>query len=215
MNITILCSSENHPINPWLDKWMARHSNKHSVNLSRSKKELIGGDILFLISCSEIVTSDERQGYNNTLVIHASDLPKGRGWSPHVWEIINDKSEITLSLLEAADKVDSGDIWKKTKIFIPKTDLFDQINERIFGAELELMDFAIMNYGSIKIVKQDTQVKPTYYKKRSQQDSEIDINESIGSQFNLIRICDPERYPAFFYYNGQRYNFYIETSDDD
>ena len=40
------------------------------------------GDILFLISCSERIGDAYRQKYRHVLVLHASDLPKGRGWSP-------------------------------------------------------------------------------------------------------------------------------------
>ena len=48
-----------------------------------------------------------------TLVLHASDLPDGRGWSPHVWDVISGKSSLTLSLINAEDSVDTGHIWKK------------------------------------------------------------------------------------------------------
>ena len=74
---------------------------------------LAGGEILFLVSCNEIIGKDVRDRYMATLVIHASDLPKGRGWSPHIWQIIEGKKEIMVSLLEAEDAVDSGAIWAK------------------------------------------------------------------------------------------------------
>ena len=67
------------------------------------------GDILFLVSCSEIVKKDIRMKFRHTLVLHASSLPKGRGWSPHIWEILNGADQIVISLLEAEDKIDSGD----------------------------------------------------------------------------------------------------------
>ena len=35
--------------------------------------------------------------------------------------------------------------------------------------------------------------------KRTPADSEIDPGKSILEQFNLLRIVDSERYPAFFY----------------
>ena len=148
-----------------------------------------------------------------TLVIHASDLPHGRGWSPHVWEIINGATDITLSLLEAEDKVDTGDIWKKTIVSIPKTALFDEINELIFNAELELMDFAIANYNTIKPKKQSN-IDSTYWPKRSPKDSEIDVNKAISEQFDLIRICDPDRFPVFFYKNGERFNITIKKDNE-
>ena len=212
MDISILTSSIEHPVNAYLDKWAEKNKN-HQISIVHSKKELISGDILFLISCSDIISKLERGRFKKTLVVHASDLPHGRGWSPHVWEIINGASDITLSLLEAEDKIDTGDIWKKISVPIPKTTLFNEINELIFDSELRLMDFAIENYNTIESKKQ-TNIDSTYWPKRSPKDSEIDINQTISEQFDLIRVCDPQRFPAYFYKDGVRFNVKIEKNNE-
>ena len=33
----------------------------------------------------------------------------------------------------------------------------------------------------------------------------IDLNKNLKSQFNLLRICDNEKYPAFFNYKNKKY----------
>jgi methionyl-tRNA formyltransferase len=212
MNISILTTSIEHPVNAYLDKWAEKNKN-HQISIVRSKKELISGDILFLISCSEIISKSEREEFKKTLVVHASDLPYGRGWSPHVWEIINGATDITLSLLEAEDGVDTGDIWKKISVPIPKKILLDEINELIFDAEFALMDFAIENYNTI-VPKKQTDTDSTYYPKRSPKDSEIDIYKTISEQFDLIRVCDSKRFPAYFYKDGTRFNITIEKNNE-
>ena len=211
MKITILNSSETHPINTWLSKWLGNNSSEHDINLVREKSELKGGDLLFLISCTEIISQEQRNKYTKTLVIHASDLPKGRGWSPHVWEIINGAEYLTLSLLEATDKVDAGDIWHKFKVQIPSTALYDEINQMIFQTELSLMDFAVAEFGEIEPLAQDLEIQSTYWPKRSPEDSELDISKSIEDQFNLLRVCDPVRFPSYFYKDGQKYIIKIEA----
>ena len=213
MKIAILNSSENHPVNAWLVKWMEKHKSSHEIGLYRAKEELVSGDILFLISCSEIISKYERDKFNKTLVIHASDLPKGRGWSPHIWELINGAEVVTLSLLEANDKVDSGDIWKKIKINIPKIALYQEINELIFDAELELMDYVVEKFSEIVPYKQSSD-EVSYWPRRTPEDSKIDIQKSISDQFDLIRICDAERFPAFFYKGGKKFTLKIEMVDE-
>ena len=47
--------------------------------------------------------------------------------------------------------------------------------------------------------------RSTFYPKRSSKHSIININKSIKSQFNLLRICDPENYPAYFKYKNRTY----------
>lgn len=210
MKITILCSDTTHPVNGWLVPWAASNGDHHAVDIVRSKHELPGGDLLFLISCSEIVNAHDRQNYRKTLVIHASDLPRGRGWSPHIWQILEGAREITLTLLEAEDKVDSGAIWKKMTVPIPATWLYDEINQAVFDAELKLMDHAIAEFNFIVPVEQDTGIEPTYYPKRTPKDSGIDPNRSITEQFDQIRVCDPTRFPAFFELRGRKYKLIVE-----
>ncbi len=213
MKITILNTSADHPVNTWLDKWMKIYQVNHEINLVRSTNDLVGGDILFLISCFDLVLKQDRDKYKKTLVIHASDLPNGRGWSPHIWAVINGAEEITLTLLEAEDEVDSGDVWKKINVNVPKTALYDQINELIFDAELKLMDFAVEKFNSVvpfNQISEDT----TYWPKRTPEDSEINIQKSISEQFDLIRVCDPNRFPAFFYKDGKKFILKVEVVDE-
>lgn len=216
MKITLLCSSQTHPITPFLERWAEEQSSSHDVDIVRTASELKEKkDILFLISCNEVINEDIRQLYKATLVIHASDLPMGRGWSPHIWQIIEGASEIVVSLLEAEDKVDAGGIWKKVKVVIPKTGLYDEINRKIFEAEISLMNFAISNLGNINATQQNSAVSPTYFKKRTPKDSELDIKKSIEGNFNLMRVCDPIRFPAFFYIDGIKYNLHIQKDEPD
>lgn len=213
MKVTLLCSDAKHPVNSYLEKWVAEKRSSLTVELVRWKSEATGGDLLFLISCSEIVTAEDRARYAATLVLHASDLPQGRGWSPHIWELSQGAAGITLSLLEAEDKVDSGRIWKKKYIPIPKHALWDEINHLLFQAEIELIDFAIDNFGAITPQPQPLDVAATYYPRRTPADSEIDPCKSIAEQFDLIRVCDPNRFPAYFVHRGQRYLLKVEKSD--
>jgi methionyl-tRNA formyltransferase len=143
------------------------------------------------------------------LVLHASDLPKDRGWSPHVWAVVNGKNKLTLSLLEAEDKVDTGAIWKKVNITLDGSELYDEINKKLFDAELQLITWACENVDSVVPVLQDESAT-NYLRKRTPEDSEIDISQCLESQFNLLRVCDPERFPAYFYKNGCKYKIKIE-----
>lgn len=215
MKISLLCSDAAHPVNAYLESWIAANAAYHDITLARRKADLSGGDILFLISCAEIVREKDRSAYSATLVLHASDLPLGRGWSPHIWEIVGGAEAITLSLLEAEDKVDSGRICKKQAIPIPKHALFDEINALLFAAEIDLIDFAVAHLEDIAPVAQATDVEPTYFRRRTPEDSRLDPDASLAAQFDQIRVCDPHRFPAFFDLHGQRYKLTLERIHDE
>ncbi|MBU1656485.1 MAG: UDP-glucuronic acid dehydrogenase [Gammaproteobacteria bacterium] len=215
MKISILCTDPNHPIIISLQAWMDDMSSKgHSSILVFDKAELQGGDILFLVSCGQIIRDPERQKYKATLILHASDLPKGRGWSPHIWSILGGANQISVSLLEASEPVDSGAIWLKTKFTLDGFELLPEINAKLFAAELLLMTQAVEQFETIKPIQQAGDPGP-YMSKRSPADSQLDPYKTIAEQFDLLRVVDSQRYPAFFYYRGKRYLIKIEKVENE
>lgn len=208
MNISILCSDSRHPIYPLLLQWVEKNNRLHDIRLAAKKSELSGGDILFLISCHEIIDIEVRKKFKATLVLHASDLPEGRGWSPHVWQILEGRNLITVTLLEAEDIVDSGAIWHQVRIQFEGHEIHEEINKRLFMAELELMDFAVNYFGKVTPRQQD-QREPSHYRRRNPEDSRIDPARPIAEQFDLLRVADPLRFPAFFDFRGHRYTITI------
>jgi len=196
LKVTLLCSDTKHPVFKALKLWEEVNQQDYDIEILTSVNEIKrNGTLLFLISCSEIVKKQHRDFFEHTLVLHASDLPKDRGWSPHIWAILNGANELTLSLLEAEDKVDTGAIWKKLRIPLDGNELYDEINEKLFAAELQLITWACENVDSVAPVLQDESAT-NYLRKRTPEDSEVDISQSLESQFNLLRVCDPERFPA-------------------
>ncbi|WP_380873293.1 hypothetical protein ACFB49_40650 [Sphingomonas sp. DBB INV C78] len=213
MKVTILCSDAAHPVNAYISRWMATVKDGVAVELVRRKQEALGGDLLFLISCSELVSAADRARYRASLVLHASALPEGRGWSPHIWQLIGGAEGITLSLIEAADPVDSGPIWKHHYIPVPRHALWHEINDLLFEAEINLMAFAIENFDQIVPAPQSSSGS-SYYRRRERRDSELDPHKTIAEQFDLIRVCDPQRFPAYFHHRGRRYVLTLEGQDD-
>lgn len=215
MNISILCTDQSHPVIGSLIAWTEDITKRgHKAELFFDKTELKGGDILFLVSCSQIIRNTERQRYTTTFVLHASDLPRGRGWSPHIWRILSGENEITVTLLEASEPVDTGAIWLKTRFKLEGHELLPEINKKLFTAELFLMTKVVEEFSNITPKEQDD-IPCTYFPKRTPTDSRLDPNKTIAEQFDLLRVVDSQRYPAFFDYRGKRYLLKIEKIDDE
>ena len=210
MKIDILCSDSAHPINLWLVDWASKASKKHTVRIIKDKQYLRRGDILFLVSCTQLIRAEERENYRETMVLHASDLPIGRGWSPHIWAILGGATEITVSLLSAEDKVDSGAIWGKRTFSVDLSALYDEINEALFRAETELMSEGVAMVEANKMPFPQSGKAPTYLPRRQPQDSELDPKKTLVELFDQIRIADPKRYPAFFNLRGATYTLELK-----
>ncbi|MNN55926.1 bifunctional UDP-glucuronic acid decarboxylase/UDP-4-amino-4-deoxy-L-arabinose formyltransferase [compost metagenome] len=141
-------------------------------------------------------------------------MTEGRGWSPHIWAILSGADEITVCLLEASEPVDSGAIWLKTKFFLEGHELLPEINAKLFAAELFLMTQAVEQFDMIKPCEQESG-RSSYLMRRSPKDSQLDPNKTIAEQFDILRIVDPQRYPAFFEYRGKRYVVKIEKIENE
>jgi methionyl-tRNA formyltransferase len=50
---------------------------------------------------------------------------------------------------------------------------------------------------------------------RTSKDSKLNMNKTIKNQFNLLRIVDNERYPAYFIYNNKKYILKIYEDKND
>lgn len=210
MKITILCSDASHPVSPFLHAWALRWRDLHEVVIVRRVEDLRGGEILFLVSCAQLIDATSRLRYQACLVLHASALPFGRGWSPHVWAILAGQTSLTVTLLEAEEKVDQGRIWSQLEVHVPLDALWQEINEIIFSAEIKLMDFAVEHFSTVSPRLQADGSPASYYRRRTPDDSRIDPMSSIASQFDLLRVCDPNRFPAFFDLHGHRYILKLE-----
>lgn len=213
MKIDIICSSESHPINGVLEAWRFKKSAEHSINVLRRKKDASGGDILFLVSCHEIVEAEVRSLYSATIVLHASDLPNGRGWSPYVWQVADGAEKVVVCALEAVDEVDTGPIWAKTTIEIKGDEDVNVLHRLLFAAEIELIDKIVDQFADLEPVPQSSEAG-SWYRRRTPQDSRLDPEKSIASQFDLLRVCDPDRYPAFVEYRGRKFKITLEQMDE-
>ena len=208
LRVTVLCSDPHHPVNAILRQWSSVVKDRAEVIIVRTVAETAGGDLLFLVSCHEIVEADVRRRYRHALVLHASALPECRGMSPHVWQILQGRTELTMSLLTAEDKVDSGAIWRQVRFEVPRTAVFEEINSSLFSAEMDLMTWAIDHCDEVQPRPQSG--NPTYCRRRTPADSEIDPSKSLADSFDAIRVADPHRYPAYFTLQGRKFRISIE-----
>ena len=179
------------------------------MHLIHDRSELANGDILYLVSCSQLIGREDRARYAHVLVLHASDLPEGRGWSPHVWDILAGKEDLTLSLLTAEEGVDTGAIWAKRSLSsCPKHALYDEINDLLFQSELDLMDRGIEMVAAGEAPVPQPAEDGSYYPRRTPEDSRLDPTRSLADLFDQIRVADPDRFPAFFEMHGNTYEYH-------
>lgn len=166
-------------------------------------KEVRGFDVVFLLGYTKILPNDFLKRNKLTLVVHESDLPKGKGFAPIQWQILEGISHIKISLIEAAQDVDSGDIYLQSQINFDGTELYQEIREKQAKATIDIISEFLKLYPNINPRKQLG--NESFYPKRLKKDSELKISRSIEENFNLLRISNNDDWPAFFYFKGIKY----------
>jgi methionyl-tRNA formyltransferase len=180
-----------------------------TCSLIHYHSEVIKGEVLLLLSCEKKFTQLELNEYN--LVVHESALPKGKGWSPMTWQILESKTIIPITLFEAGEEIDAGPIYESINVQLDGTELIEDWRKLQGEATIQLILNFIKRYPK---VKSDIQIgNSSFYSRRKAEDSELDCSKSIAEQFNILRVSDNERYPAFFYHKGQKYKLKIEKYD--
>lgn len=206
------------PKNSWMFKYSTilyneLSNNNYQVNIN-NKLSNENGDIAFYLSYPYILKKEELTQHSHNIVVHASKLPHGKGWSPASWQILEGKNTIPITLFEADEKVDSGIVYIQDEFCLNGTELIDQWQNLFATKIVTLCKTFIENYPNIlQKGKKPTGIE-TFYSKRTPKDSELNIYKNIAEQFNLLRIVDNENYPAFFYFNNKKYIIKIYTEDD-
>ena len=192
---------------------LKRYSN-NIILLNSHKKLKKNYDINIIFSYFKKIPNTYLKKSKVNLIPHESNLPKGKGMSPLTWQILEGKKKVFFCLIEANSKIDNGVIYyKKTKI-IQKNLLFDEIKKIQLNENLKLLIKFVKFYKlKNKAPKSKVQIgKGTFYKKRDPSNSELKIQKSILSQFNLLRVVDNKNYPAFFKIYGKKYILKISKS---
>ena len=169
-------------------------------------------EVVFILSYFKIIPPKFLLMHRHNIVVHESDLPKGKGWAPLFWQILEGKNKIPIVLFEASENVDDGDIYLKDFLIFEGHELYDEIREKQAKKTIELCLRFIDDYEKLKPKKQ--RGKSTFYRRRTPADSELDINKTIKEQFNLLRIVNNENFPAFFYHKGHKYIIKIYKADE-
>ena len=207
MLIQILCDNPNSWIIPYAVqlKTLLEQLN-HDVKFTHKHEDIVSGEILMLLSCEKLFKDLNLNKHN--LVVHESALPQGKGWSPLTWQILEGKNEIPVTLIEATEQLDAGDIYNQEIIHLEGHELVDELRKKQGKATIQLLLNFVNNYPNNKRVPQTGE--ETYYPRRKPEHSKLDTNKSIAEQFNLLRVSDNERYPAWFEINGKKYTIKTE-----
>lgn len=182
------------------------------ASLVRAFDDLRESDITFFLGCVRIAPKSVLEKSKKNLVVHESNLPSGKGFSPMTWQILEGASDIVFCLLEASDKVDSGPVIMRKVVSLRGDELSPEWRH-IQGETTVEICLSYLEESEIPLAQEQVG-KESFYRRRNSADSEIDPFKTIAEQFDLLRVVNNDDYPAFFDIRGERYILRIDKLKD-
>lgn len=214
MQIDLLSDNPDAWLDPYIEVIQDRlEQQAHDVEQIDDYRDLRNGELAFFLSCTTVVPPEHLQKHEHNLVVHESDVPAGRGWSPVHWQVLNGNNEIPIVLMEAAEQVDTGAVYIHDQIQLEGNELLPGIRKKVGNKTVELVLQFVEDYPDVEGKPQ--QGEASTYPRRTPEDSELDPDQTIREHFNKLRIVDNENYPAFFYKNGEKYILKIYREEQD
>jgi len=178
-----------------------------------SHEQISVGAVAFYLGCMHVTPPDVLARSRRNLVVHESDLPKGRGFSPMTWQILEGAKRIPVCLLEAVESVDAGPVIYRDAIVFEGHELVDELRSKLGDKTQSLCRRFLAE--QMPPVGEPQVGAGTFYARRRPADSQLDPARTIVDQFDLLRVVDNERYPAWFQHRGNKYKLAIEKMPED
>ena len=135
---------------------------------------------------------------------HETPLPEGRGNAPIQWTIENKRPNLTITAIKFVKEMDAGDYVYQYNISINDSDTLVELEkirqegiQKCFSAIIDEMEKGYL------VVREQTG-GPSISPKRTPHDSELDVNKTLIDLWDKIRICDNDKFPAFFWVNKKK-----------
>ncbi len=144
---------------------------------------------------------------------HETPLPEGKGNAPIQWTVKNGRPNLTVTAFLATAAKDAGDIVYQLNVPLAESDGYDVLeSKRQMGVQQCLRCILDEMEQGCLVARPQTgadSVNP----RRSPEDSILDPSRSLADLWPDIRVCDNERFPAFFHADGRKIILRYEVAD--
>ncbi|MDZ4715808.1 MAG: formyltransferase family protein [Cytophagales bacterium] len=137
--------------------------------------------------------------------VHPTLLPRYRGPNIEWYIIANGEEQTGVTIHYLNDKADIGDIIEQKAVNLTKFDTVYSLLRKTSNIEPKLLVSAISKLrNGHSGTPQNEKLATTYPKLRTPEDSLLNPSKSLLKLYDFIRACDAEKFPAFFFVDGQK-----------
>jgi methionyl-tRNA formyltransferase len=137
---------------------------------------------------------------------HPTLLPKYRGPSPWFHVLDHGETVTGVTIHKIDEGMDTGPVLHQEQVPLTAFDTYRSLRSKVLAVEPKAVLAALekLHTGNAHFVPQDESEASTFAVRRKPHHSEIDPNRPLVDLIDPIRACDPDAFPAFFRYRGQK-----------
>ena len=178
-------------------------NKKFDINLSTVFPKNFKSYDLIIPWCYKKIIKGEKK-LTNTIIIHSSNLPEGRGWAPIYYSLRDQNSDYTISSIFATKDVDKGNLIVKASFPILPEYTADYLRKVDTEISILLIRKILDKWHNAKIISKKQIGDGSYRPRRFPKDNEVKINYSLKKILSHLRAVEKNN-PAFFYFKNIKY----------
>ena len=130
------------------------------------------------------------------------------------WQILDGANCIPVTLFEAVAQLDAGKIYLQKQIDLQGHELVEEWRFLQAKATFDLCLDWLDRYKEVVVAAKPQIGESSHYRRRRPADSRLDTDRSLEEQFNILRVVDNMRYPAFFKMGGRSFCLHVFSEDE-
>ena len=148
--------------------------------------------------------------------VHPALLPEYKGYHPVPFVLLNQEANHGITAHEITNEMDAGPIILRREIAISR---FSTLPSLQYLVDQEMPNFIKELFALIRT--EDIELKPNNDEdtvvrapKRTPEDSEVRLEDTVADMFLKVIASDANRFPAYFMINGEKVNIRLYRNED-
>lgn len=173
--------------------------NMHAALRSYEGRSLLSIGFPYLVSRISLSL------FHPAINMHPTLLPYYRGPTTGAYILMHNENESGSTVHYMTEKMDRGDIIAQSRVALTPFDTIRSLQRKVYQSEQELIVEALTKLeAGVPARPQDENISTEFKKKRTPSDSEINPARPLIELFDKIRACDPDEFPAYFTWHGEK-----------
>lgn len=191
---------------PYLEKYLANVRINVGEDLPSDVDQY---DLVVLLGCRRIIKGLE--GKTNILILHSSDLPRGRGWAPIYHALAGGERSFVVSGILPGQKVDEGNIVVQARFPISPSCTAEFLRKFDEEISILLVQKVLERFQGRPLRGKPQEGESPFCPRRRPENNEVLPDRTLFELLPHLRACEKD-HPAYLVFGGVKFFLHLEPA---